>query len=274
MPSPFSVTVDLTDRAATARLVEELRPDLVLHLAAQSSVGASSNAEGITWATNAAGTIFLAEAIAKYASGATILNVSSSEVYGSSFLDGAASETTPLRPLSVYARSKAAGEAAFTDILSRETRLLTVRPFNHIGPGQDERFVVPSFAAQIARIERGEQEPIISVGNLDAKRELIDVRDVIEAYILLIMKSSELPTRSVFNIAKGHAVRIRDVLETLVNMSRVPLEVMTDPARLRASDIPCASGDATKLIEQTGWEPRVSLEQTLLETLDFFRVLP
>ena len=269
--SPFSMTGDLTDRAATSRLVEALRPDLVLHLAAQSSVGASSNAGGSTWAANAAGSIFLAEAIAKYASGATILNVSSSEVYGLSFLDGAASETTPLRPVSVYARSKAAAEAAFTDILPSETRLITVRPFNHTGPGQDERFVVPAFAAQIARIERGDQAPMISVGNLDAERELIDVRDVIEAYVLLIMKSPELPARSVFNIARGQAVRIRDILEKLVNMSRVPLEVVMDPARLRASDIPCAIGDARKLMEQVGWKPRISVEQTLLETVEFFR---
>jgi len=269
--SPFSVTGDLTDRAATARLVDELRPDLVLHLAAQSSVGASSNAGGVTWAANAAGSIFLAEAIAKHARGATILNVSSSEVYGWSFLDGAASETTPLKPVSVYARSKAAGEAAFTDILASETRLITVRPFNHTGPGQDERFVVPAFAAQIARIERGDQVPIISVGNLDAERELLDVRDVIEAYLLLIMKSPELPTRSVFNIARGRAVRIRDILEKLVNFSRVPLEVAADPARMRASDIPCARGDATKLMEQIGWEPKISVEQTLQETLEFFR---
>ena len=176
-----------------------------------------------------------------------------------------------MKPVSVYARSKAAGEAAFTDILASETRLITVRPFNHTGPGQDERFVVPAFAAQIARIERGDQTPIISVGNLDAERELLDVRDVIEAYVLLIMKSPELPTRSVFNIARGQAVRIRDILEKLVNFSRVPLEVAADPARMRASDIPCARGDATKLMEQIGWEPKISVEQTLQETLDFFR---
>ncbi len=190
--TPFYV--DLDDGEAVAEAVRCWRPDLVVHLAAQSSAGRAKDiSDRTTWRTNAVGALNLATAVARIAPGATLLNVSTGEVYGSSFKNGPASETTPVSPRSVYARSKAAAEAIFEDVLPRETRLVTVRPFNHTGPGQDERFVLPSFAAQIARIEAGLIAPKLLVGDISVERDFLDVRDVIDAYLLILEGAQSLP---------------------------------------------------------------------------------
>lgn len=260
--------LDITSATDIEKLVAALQPDLVLHLAAQSSVGSSSSSAAATWKTNVGGAIALATAIARHAPNATVLNVSSAEVYGASFRNGPATEQTPLQPMSVYGRTKAAAESAFADILLPSNRLITGRPFNHTGPGQDERFAAPSFAAQIARIDRGLQEPKILVGNLDAERDILDVRDVVRAYIGLIGNSGSLPMRTTFNIASGRATRIADVLDFLLKQSRTAIAIEPQPDRMRPSDIPRATGDASALQRAIGWQPAIELQQTLLDVLD------
>jgi GDP-4-dehydro-6-deoxy-D-mannose reductase len=262
---------DLLDRAAIDALIGAFRPDLVLHLAAQSSVGASAGAGEATWRANFEGSLALAGACARHAPEATFFFVSTSEVYGASFRDGPAREDTPLRPLSAYARSKAAAESMLPDILSPHARLVVARPFNHTGPLQDERFVLPSFAAQIAAIEARRKEPRLEVGNLSAARDFLDVRDVCAAYVALLAQAPALPMRGVYNIGSGKARAIGELLDFMRGLSRREFVVAVDPARLRSSDIPVAVGDSAKLAAATGWAPKIALEDTLRALLEHWR---
>jgi GDP-4-dehydro-6-deoxy-D-mannose reductase len=265
--------VDITDHGTVTALAKEFRPDLVVHLAAQSSSGLSAEACGETWRVNVGGAITLAEALATHTPQVTVLNISSAEVYGQSFLDGPATEHTALRPLSVYGRTKAVAESAFDDILPATAKLITVRPFNHTGPGQDERFVVPFLAAQLVRIERGEQTGPLRVGNLAPERDFLDVRDVVRAYAGLIEHAQTMPMRSVFNVATGCNVRISEILSRLQAIAKRAIPVEQDPALMRASDIPRAVGDASAIRAATGWTPEIRLDQTLHDILEATRTL-
>ena len=212
---------NLLDSGAIDAAVAAFKPDLVLHLAAQASVGASAEAAEATWRINFDGALTLAAACSRHAPEATWFFVSSSEVYGRGFRDGPAREDTPLQPVSVYARSKAAAEAMLADVLTPQARLVIVRPFNHTGPLQDERFVLPSFAAQIAAIEANRKSPRLEVGDLNAARDFLDVRDVCAAYLGLLRKAPDLPLRSVFNVGSGKAHTIRALLEVLCSQCTI-----------------------------------------------------
>lgn len=265
------VVGDLNDRDSLDRALAQTRPDLIIHLGAQASVGSSFQQTAATWDANLGGSISLAMACARHAAEAVFLNVSTSEVYGTSFRDGPASEDTLPRPMSAYARSKLAAEMALFDILSPSTKLITVRPFNHTGPGQDQRFVLPAFAAQIAAIEQARQPAVLKVGNLSAVREFLDVRDVIEAYIAIIANPAAFASGEILNVSSEAPVAIEEALALLKRAARRPLEVQTDPARLRPSDIPRASGISQRLRERTGWKPIIPLAQTLETLLDYWR---
>ncbi|MBB4952231.1 GDP-4-dehydro-6-deoxy-D-mannose reductase [Agrobacterium vitis] len=267
---PGYIQADVADSVGMNNVISRIQPDLVIHLAAQSAVVAQPYE---TWRVNAGGAIALAEAIARHAPTATVLNISSSEVYGHSFLRGRANEETETRPASVYGRSKITAEAIFSDILSSTNRLIHVRPFNHTGPGQDERFVVASFAAQIARIESGQAPASIKVGNLESRRDFLDVRDVVRAYIALLTQVAHLPMRGVFNICSGQNIQIREILDVLLSCALVPIAVEQDPTRLRPSDIPVADGDCQKLREVTGWSPAIAFRQTLVDILEHYRAI-
>lgn len=270
-PGWTTFCVDLADAKAITEAVRSWRPDLVVHLAAQSSIGEEDVFAESTWRTNGVGALNLASAVARTARETTVFNVSTGEVYGSSFLNGPASETTPLSPRGVYARSKAAAEAIFEDVLPIESRLVTVRPLNHTGIGQDERFVLPSFAAQIARIEAGIAPPKLQVGNLGVERDFLDVRDVIEAYLLILTGAEALPRRAVLNVASGKPRRIGDLLDVMVSASTRPFGVEIDPIRLRPADIPRIVGDASAVRRYFGWKPKYSLDALLVELLTYWR---
>lgn len=271
-PSDWTpLLADIVDRAALDAAIRAATPDLVVHLAAQASVGQAGAAAEETWCVNAVGAFNLAASIAAHAPTSTMLNVSSAEVYGASFRDGPASEATPLQPANIYGRSKAAAEAIFADVLPPSARLITVRPFNHSGPGQDERFVLPGFAAQIARIEAGIQSPELAVGNLEAARDFLDVRDVVRAYIRLLDATEALPVRTVFNIASGRSFRVADMLDRMLRLARVPITCRLDPARLRPADIPVIAGDASRLAEAVGWAPQFTVDMLARDLLEYWR---
>jgi GDP-4-dehydro-6-deoxy-D-mannose reductase len=264
------------DAAALRGIVADFRPDLVLHLAAQASVGAAARAPELTWKVNYEGTLNLARACRPLRP--TFIFVSSSEVYGESFRDGPADESTPLRPMSVYAETKAAAEAALPDVLRGDARLIVVRPFNHTGVGQDLRFVLPSFAAQVAEIEAGRRAPRLDVGNVDAVRDFLDVHDVCAAYLAVLALALHLPrlgeagaALNVFNVASGNPRRIGDLIALLRRQAAVDFEVRVDPARLRPSDIAAVAGTSARLERLTGWRPVIPMERTLGEMLDHFR---
>ena len=263
--------LDLADADAINEAVRSWRPNLVVHLAAQSSVGEAAKLAEETWRINAGGALNLACAIARTVPESTVFNVSTGEVYGSSFLNGPASETTPLSPRSVYARSKAAAETIFEDVLPPESRLVTVRPLNHTGAGQDERFVLPSFAAQIARIEAGLASPKLEVGNLGVERDFLDVRDVIDAYLRILAGAEALPRRAVLNVASGQPRRIGDLLDVMVGASTRGFELEIDPTRVRPAEIPRAVGDAAALRRHFGWAPKHSVDELVMGLLTYWR---
>jgi GDP-4-dehydro-6-deoxy-D-mannose reductase len=270
-PGWTTFCVDLADADAINEAVRSWRPNLVVHLAAQSSLGEESKFVESTWRTNGVGALNLACAIARTVPESIVFNVSTGEVYGSSFLNGPASETTPLSPRSIYARSKAVAETIFEDVLPPESRLVTVRPLNHTGAGQDERFVLPSFAAQIARIEAGLVPPKLQAGNLGVERDFLDVRDVIDAYLLILAGAEALPRRAVLNVASGQARRIGDLLDVMVAASTRPFEVEIDPARFRSAEIPRAIGDAAALRRHFGWIPKHSIDELVVGLLTYWR---
>jgi GDP-4-dehydro-6-deoxy-D-mannose reductase len=271
----FSVTTaDLLDEAAIDRLVADLAPDLVLHLAGQASIGQAARAAEETWRVNFHGAFGLAAAVARHAPTAVVLFTSTAAAYGASFRDGALDEDAPLRPMDVYSRSKVAAESAMADVLGAGSRLVIARPVNHSGPGQRSRaFVLASFAAQIAEIEAG-AEPRIRVGDLSRARDFLDVRDVVDAYMRLVARAPAFPGGvSIFNIGSGQARTIASLLEEMRGMARRPFEVAVDPALLRPSstDIPVVACDAARLTAATGWRPNYSIAETLGALLDEWR---
>jgi len=265
-----AIDAEVTDSAAIGRIVADLKPDLVLHLAAQAAVGVSGALAETTWRVNFGGTLELAHACQRACPDTTLFFVSSSEVYGWSFRDGVVDEDTPLRPTNAYARAKAAAESMLPDVLP-QARLIIARPFNHTGPGQDVRFVLPSLAQQIADVEAGRRPPRLELGNLEASRDFLDVRDVCAAYIAMLQTPAVARDRAIFNVASGGSWKIADLVEKFRTHARVPFEVTIDPKRLRPSDVPMAVGSAKRLRDLTGWQPSVSIDDIVTTILDHFR---
>lgn len=264
--------LDVTDRSAVDDLVHDFRPTCVVHLAAISSL-TRARAEGReTWNVNLFGTLNLAEAVLQHAPDARFLFASSSEVYGGSFNDvgGVADETTLLDPRNPYAATKAAADLMLGQMASAGLRSVRLRLFNHTGPGQSTAFAVPAFAAQVAAIERGLQPPVLKAGNVDARRDLLDVRDVVAAYRLVIA-APVLPNGIAINIASGVPRRIGDIIDALVDMSPVAIEVELDKALLRPTDVPLTMGDARRAKELLGWEPSIPWDTTLHDILSAHR---
>jgi GDP-4-dehydro-6-deoxy-D-mannose reductase len=255
--------VDVTDAVAVARALAGGAPTALVHLAALSSVGTSWEDAGETWRVNTVGTAIVLEAVRTQAPECRVLVASTGEVYGRAHRVPTP-EDEPLAPRSPYAASKAAAEIACDQARRAGLDDVVARAFQHEGPGRDERFAVGSWAAQIARAEEA-GGGTVRVGDLSAKRDIIDVRDVCRAYELLLDPSVPAGT---YNVAGGRAVEMREVLEILVRLAEAPIEVEPDPARSRPSDLPVVCGDASRIREATGWEPMIPLVQTLTDTLD------
>ncbi len=176
-----------------------------------------------------------------------------------------------LAPVDDYSVTKAAADLAVGALSFRSLRCIRFRPFNHTGPGQTEDFVIPSFAMQIARIEAGLAAPSIRVGNLDAERDFLDVRDVVAAYALAVKRVSQIPSGAILNLASGAPRRIRDVLDQLISLSSRSIAVEHEASRLRAADLPCIVGDASLAHRTLGWSPRYRFEETLRDILTHCR---
>lgn len=261
--------VDLESDASIAALMA-FQPTLVMHLAARASVAAGGRAAAETMRVNLGGAMRLAEAVRAHAPGAAFVFASSGEIYGASFNAGVVDEEAPAQPKNPYARAKAAAEWALQDLLAGVCPLVILRLFNHTGPGQDERFVVPAFAAQIARIEAAGAAGEMFVGNLDAERDFLDVDDVIEAYVA-VAQAPPTAAVSVFNVCSGAAMPIRSILDALIAQSSASIHVQVDPERLRPSDVPRACGNPARFQAAYGWAPRRALEDTIAAVLADWR---
>jgi GDP-4-dehydro-6-deoxy-D-mannose reductase len=259
--------VDITDPAALEREVERVAPDAIVHLAAQASVAASSRDETATFHVNYLGARNLLEAAARRAPRARVLIVSSGDVYGASEPSGPPfDELAPLRPRSVYARTKACADLLAGEYAQRGLDVVRVRPFAHTGPGQSDAFVVPSFAQQAVAIAEGRREPRLVVGNLESVRDFLDVEDVVDAYARLL--DSAVPA-GVYNLASGIGRRIAEVLDGLLACADTSPSIEVDPARYRPAE--CSVGDAARLRAATGWAPRVPFTRTLERVIGDWR---
>ncbi len=264
-------TLDILEADSVTALFDEIKPDMVFHLAAQSSVAVSWKRPQLTADINVKGTINVLEAMrAAEKQDMKMLLIGSGEEYG--FIrEGACplSENEPLRPGNIYAATKAC-QGMIGEIYSRAYKLdiIMVRAFNHSGPGQLPMFVISDFCRQIAEIEKGIRPAEMAVGNLSAMRDFTDVRDVVRAYRLLSEKGVSGRT---YNIGRGKAVSVQYILETALSMAECEIAVKQDPARMRAADIPLIEPDVTLVNGDTGWSAEISMEQTIRDTLDYWR---
>jgi GDP-4-dehydro-6-deoxy-D-mannose reductase len=264
------IAADLSDREQTLGALARIRPDVIFHLAGQSNVPHAFADPHTTVQTNIGAQLNLFLGVLQLRIDPLIIVASSNEIYGLVRPeDLPVNEQTPLRPVNPYAVSKAAQDLfAYQYHISHRLRTIRLRPFNHIGPRQTEAFVVPAFAAQIARIEAGLQPPVLRVGNLAAERDFSDVRDIVRAYELAALHGE---VGAAYNVGSGQAVGVQRILDILLTFSTHDIQIEPDPSRMRPSDVPRVVCDASRFHADTGWTPRIPLEQTLFDTLEYWR---
>ncbi|MDA8044866.1 MAG: GDP-mannose 4,6-dehydratase [Actinomycetota bacterium] len=261
--------VDITEPSGLRDAMVTAAPDAVCHLAALASVGGSFGNSEPTYQVNTVGTANVLDAALACRSRPRVLLVSSSEVYGRvAPNDLPLGEDRPFAPVSPYAASKAAAEMIGLQAwLGAGLEVVRVRPFNHTGPGQRPDFVVPALAAQVARAVASGVDRL-STGNLDAKRDLSDVRDVVRAYRLLLEGGRP---GQVYNVCRGRSVSILEVAERLLALAGVDLPIVVDPERVRPVEIPDLRGDPSRIRDAVGWEPAIGLDRTLADVLAYWQ---
>ncbi|MFM7068730.1 MAG: GDP-mannose 4,6-dehydratase [Actinomycetes bacterium] len=257
--------LDILDAPALLELFRRVRPEVVYHLAGSADVGGSWDTPGATFRANAEGTLNVLWA-ARETGVQRVLAVGSADVYGTVTPDDLPlTESSPLRPVSPYAASKVAADAvALQAFLGHQQHVVRARPFNHLGPGQTDRFVAPAIASRVAANERS-GDAAVRVGNLSPLRDFTDVRDVVRAYRLMAERGT---AGEVYNVCSGTAVAVQELAERLLALAAHPMHLDPDPELQRPVDIPVLRGDATRLRDDTGWEPTIPLEVTLQDLLD------
>ncbi|MBO5458728.1 MAG: GDP-mannose 4,6-dehydratase [Lachnospira sp.] len=270
LPEAKIYDCDILDKAQITKVLEMVRPDYIFHLAAQSSVSVSWKNPALTIDVNIKGGINVLDAIRELDYKPRTLLIGSGEEYGHIRQeDCPIKEDTVLRPGNIYAATKSCQNMLGSIYASAyDMDVVMVRAFNHIGPNQTPIFVVADFCKQVAEIEKGIKEPVMYVGNLSAKRDFTDVRDVVQAYAMLVKEGARGET---YNVGTGHALAIQEILDKIISLSTSKIEVQVDPDKLRPVDVPIIEPDISKINKCTGWEPKISLEQTLKETLEYWR---
>jgi GDP-4-dehydro-6-deoxy-D-mannose reductase len=261
---------DLCDRVGVLRVLEEVRPDQIYHLAGYPHVGKSEKEPEAAWSGNLTATRTLYDAVLACGGKPRILYVGSGLIYGDPETpEQAYHEGCLLRPTTPYSASKAAGDLVSYQ-LTRTPGLdiVRARPFNHIGPSQSPQFAVASFSKQLAAIEAGRQPPVLETGNLSPRRDLTDVRDTVQAYVLLIERGR---SGEAYNVGTGQTLSMQEVLDRLLALARVQVTVRQRSGLIRRTETPAVRADAAKLRRETGWAPRFSLDQTLTDMLAYWR---
>lgn len=268
-----SIALDITSRSEVQAAIAGIRPTGVLHLAAVATPSDAEANLARAWEVNVLGTMHLASAVLEHAPEARFLFAGSSEAYGETFnrVDGPVSEEDPLLPMNNYATTKAAADLLIGQFAHRGLRAIRFRPFNHTGPGQTENYVVPAFARQVARIEKGLQAAVIEVGAIDGERDFLDVRDVVRAYAAALMDPNDLEPGTALNLASGRPQSIRSVLDRLIALGGIEVEVRVDPARYRPNKVMRTCGNSQRAKSLLGWEPSIPFDDTLTSILDDWR---
>jgi len=264
------VAADIEDAPAIHAALGQVRPDYIVHLAAQSSPQRSWEDPTGTLRTNVFGLLNLLEGCRRHGLSPRVLAVGSAEEYGQvAPEDLPVREDAPLRPLTPYAVSKVAqGYLGLQYALSHGLPVIRTRTFHHTGPRRGEAFAESSFARQLAEIEAGRRPPVLEVGNLTSVRDFADVRDVVRAYWLLLLKGRP---GQVYNVCSGTGTRLSELLRVLIDVSGLRIDVRVDPARLRPGDVPELVGDPSRIKADTGWEPAIPLERSLADLLAYWR---
>lgn len=261
---------DIRDEARLNEIITQSKSDEIYHLAAIAHVPTSYRDPKLTFEVNLYGSLNLFETVKATSWSVKVLYVGSASEYGDVSKERIPiDEDVPLKPVDPYSVSKASADMlAYQYFKDYGLHVVRVRPFNHIGPRQSPDYVVSNFAKQIAEIEKGLKEPVITVGNLEAKRDFTDVRDMVRAYWLALQKGEG---GEVYNICSGKAVLIKEVLDKLLKLSKREIKIKQDVKRLRPADIPLLLGDSSKFRERSGWKPEIPFEKTLQDTLDYWQ---
>lgn len=269
-PRVHWITLQLLNSSQTRQALKQIQPDYVFHLAGQSNVRDSWSHKVITFESNLIGTIHLLESVQESYPEAMVITVGSSEEYGMvSEEQIPISEDVPPNPKSPYGVSKLAISYLVKQyVQTYGMRVIHARPFNHIGPGQDLGFVTTDFAKQIVSIELGLEENPILVGNLDAARDFTDVRDIVRAYWLLAERGSE---GEIYNVCSGEGIKISTLVEELSARSKKKIDIVQDPSKIRPLDVPLYMGDNAKIMNDTGWSPKIPLSKTLDDIMEDWR---
>jgi GDP-4-dehydro-6-deoxy-D-mannose reductase len=257
--------LDILDAAALLEMFRRCQPEVVYHLAGASDVGGSWQTPQATFRANAEGTLNILWA-AREAGTERVLTIGSADIYGKVTADDLPiTEDLALRPVSPYAASKVAADyVALQAYLGYEQHVVRARPFNHLGPGQTDKFVAPALASRVAANEI-EGNSVVRVGNLSPQRDFTDVRDVVRAYRLLVEKGR---AGQVYNVCSGTAIPVQDLAERLISMAQIPMTLEPDPDLQRPVDIPILLGDSSRILADTGWKPEIPLDQTLEDLLN------
>ena len=265
------VNADIRDGYSLQRAFKEIQPDYCFHLAAQSFVLESWNSPLETLGTNILGTTNVLEAIRMEYPECKVMIAGSSEEYGKVFENETPiTENNPLRPMSPYGVSKVATDKlGILYYMSYGLNVVVTRAFNHTGPRRGEVFVASTFTKQIAGIEKGLNYPVIKVGNLEAQRDFTDVRDMVRAYLLAITMGT---LGEVYNICSGKTIEVGYLLDMLLGMTKIPIVIEQDESRMRPSDVPILLGDCSRFKTLTGWEPKIHIEETLKDLLNYWRM--
>jgi GDP-4-dehydro-6-deoxy-D-mannose reductase len=259
---------DIRDANVVRSIVREVSPEKIFHLAGISDVASSWKDPRLTFEVNVLGTLNLFEAAMSLPRPPRILNVSTAQVYAPA--PGGLREDSRIAPDNPYAVSKAMTELLIVPYRECATGgIVTARAFNHTGPGQSEKFVLPSIARQFAEILAGERPPKLIVGNVNVERDFTDVRDVVEAYCLLLEKGR---VGEIYNVCSGLAVRLADIIKMFESVSGTKVELEKDPARIRPNEAATVLGDSKKLEADTGWRPRIPMQQTISDLLEYWRL--
>lgn len=267
------INLDILNKEMIDTVLKEEQPDYIFHLAAQSSVAYSWKNPSLTIDVNVKGCVNVLDGVRELSHKPRVLLIGSGEEYGR-IREGECpiDEENNLRPGNIYAATKSCQNMLgkiYADAYDMD--VVMVRAFNHIGPNQTPVFVVADFCKQVAEIEKKKKEPVMYVGNLSAKRDFTDVRDVVKAYALLVQKGKRGET---YNVGTGHALAIEDILKEIITLSGENIEIKVDPAKLRPVDVPIIEPNIAKIKAQTGWEPQIPIAQTLKETLEYWRTQP